>query len=120
MTIKKRIPKPPGGQLVCSDDQLAIVEVRNGEVFAECHSQPSKIQSVDPSVRPIAILNWSLSRITGERRSENQILTFQDQQILENERFVYIDRKNGYTITVEFKLPVAVKGRGDGGAFQTN
>ena len=119
MTIKKRIPKPPGGQLVCSDDQLAIVEVRNGEVFAECHSQPPSILRVAPSDRPVAILNWALSKITGERRPTSQILTHQDQQILESERFVYMDPKSGYMIVVEFKLPVAVKSRDGGGASET-
>ncbi len=110
MTIKKSIPKPPGGQLVCASDQLAIVEIRNGEVFAECHSPParmraSRFQSLSQTNKELTLSNWVLSEVIGQRRAPLQDLTEYDRQILLEKQYLKTDPVSGESTTIEFKLP---------------
>lgn len=111
MPNKKRIPKPPGGQLVCSNEQMAIVEVRNGEVFAECHDQPSKVRNAYGDEQMRFLMNWALARITGDKRPLGQNISDADYRILEAERYEYTD-KRGNEIVVEFRLPRSQAGGG--------
>lgn len=104
MPTRISIPKPPGGQLSCSDDQLAIVEIRNGEVFAECHSQPDSVVGATQLQRQIAINNWALSLITGKERSANQELSSYEREVLKTERYQYVDDR-GTVVIVWFRLP---------------
>ncbi|QEW24184.1 hypothetical protein LA6_006423 (plasmid) [Marinibacterium anthonyi] len=104
MSNKKRIPKSPGGQLVCSDEQMAIVEIRNGEVFAECHDQPSKVRKAFGDEQARFLMNWALERITGEERSLGQSISAEEFEILQSEHYEYTDSR-GNEVIVEFRLP---------------
>lgn len=115
MPTKKRIPKPPGGELVCSTNQMAIVEVRNGEVFAECHDAPSKVRSAIGSDQKLFLRNWALSIITREDRSLSQKLTESELEIIRSQKYEYRTRE-GFEIIVRFRLP-RLQSRGGSEAF---
>ena len=47
-------PNPPGGQIVCSDDQLAICGFRDGQFVGGCFAVPAYNS-----------MSWTLQTITG-------------------------------------------------------
>lgn len=108
MTTRKDFPKPPGGCLICSDEQLAIVEVINGEIFAECHSPPDNTMKSNNIMK-----NWALEKITKTERNLSQHISNDEQIMLREEKFNYIDI-NGNVVWVYFKLPTSM-GINDGG-----
>jgi hypothetical protein len=63
-------PNPPGGQIVCDDNQLAICGFRDGKVISGCFSIPANIIQVrEDQERSIVLSNWVLSMLTGADRS---------------------------------------------------
>ena len=93
-------PDPPGGQAVCSAEQLAICRVVNGKVQTECHSLPSGIARVGTE----ATQNWALSHITQVSRSLTQTLGVDDLSILNSGQ--YMDPRAGVEVT--FGLPAGM------------
>lgn len=55
-------PNPPGGQVVCEENQMAICIVQNGQSTYQCLSPISDIS-------PIVQINWALTQITGYARN---------------------------------------------------
>jgi len=92
-------PDPPGGQAVCSENQLAICRVIGGRVKTECHSPPEGVtaQGLD------ALHNWALSHITRSTRTLGQSMSIADHAILGSGR--YIDPITGEEVT--FGLPTS-------------
>ena len=83
-------PNPPGGQVVCSDDQLAMCGIRNGEIVSGCFDMP--LWENDPVV-------WAVFQITNVRKS---VVTYGDVQMLRSERY-------GNLLTgdhIIFRLPI--------------
>ena len=115
MPTKKRIPNPPGGELVCSTNQMAIVEVRNGEVFAECHDAPSKVRSATGSDQKLFLRNWALSVIMRKDRRPEEKITERELEILKSQRYEYISN-DGVDVIVQFRLP-RLQSRGGSEAF---
>jgi len=63
-------PKPPGGKVICSDDQLAMCGYQNGEITSGCFDRPGAIHAImDQKEKNLAVANWVLSKITGVDRS---------------------------------------------------
>lgn len=105
MANKKKIPNPPGGELVCSDNQMPIVKVRNGEVFAECHSEPDKATIAWSNDNPDIFINWALSVIKNDKeRMLNSNVAPRDYELLSSGEYSYID-DNYIEVVVRFKLP---------------
>jgi hypothetical protein len=66
-----RCPKPPGGKIECSDDQLAVCGYQNGEIVSGCYDRPAHVREIeDLPQRNLVLANWVISTITGEYRSD--------------------------------------------------
>lgn len=89
-------PEPPGGQVVCELNQIAICNIQNGQVRHFC---------LDPiqSIKPEATINWLIEQITGEYRSEINRITNQEIAFLVLGKYTSIERD------VTFSLPYDVK-----------
>src|SRR5260370_21619056 len=61
-------PTPPGGTVSCSNHQLAVCRIVDGQVRAECIDQPGQRSA-------LAISNWILSAVTGQERTARQRLS---------------------------------------------
>ncbi|OJJ12963.1 hypothetical protein BKI51_02535 [Alphaproteobacteria bacterium AO1-B] len=94
---------------------MAIVEVRNGEVFAECHDAPGKVRSATGSDQKLFLRNWALSVITREDRSLSETITHQELEILRSQKYEYIN-EDGFEVIVQFRLP-RLQSRGGSEAF---
>jgi hypothetical protein len=105
MSNKQPIPNPPGGELVCADNQLAVVHVINGEVFAECHSEPNGLRRAEQGDSVPAFLNWAMGIILKQRRPLEQQITPADYAIIDSRAHSYF-RLNGDHVQVNFSLPL--------------
>ena len=66
-------PKPPGGQVTCSDNQLAVCGYRNGQIVSGCYDQPASARLLkDESERSLTVANWALSVIIGMSRDAHE------------------------------------------------
>src|ERR1043165_6122799 len=64
-------PKPPGGSITCSDEQLAICGYQNGEIVSGCFDRPNHLQFIRADdERTLGVANWALSVIVGVGRSD--------------------------------------------------
>lgn len=98
-------PNPPGGRVVCRQDQLAICRVRDGRVESECIDPPSGDFGRTDKQRNTAVRNWALSVITDTERTSYHIFTAQDHSILSEG--TYFNRDTGELVT--FSLPISMK-----------
>jgi hypothetical protein len=96
-------PNPPGGQAVCSEDQLAICRVENGIAYTECIDQPEEVRVGDDQ----ALNNWVLSHVLGQTRRPTDRISPTEAQILRGGVFTIPGTKN----SVSFRVPL-VKPRG--------
>ncbi len=63
-------PNPPGGQIVCEDNQFGMCGYEDGKRIGGCLNVPYAISKIeDRRQRTIATVNWILSELTGELRS---------------------------------------------------
>ena len=59
------IDNPPGGSLTCSDDQMGIVDVIGGSVYAQCVSVPGTATKDNDEVKAAQwLMAASLVKIT--------------------------------------------------------
>lgn len=89
-------PDPPGGQVACEPNQMAVCIVKNGRARTQC------LDPID-SDRSSAIVNWSLTEITGIARSQDETITEDDIKILFSQ--MYFE----YETMVTFILPMSIK-----------
>ncbi|HVI43415.1 MAG TPA: hypothetical protein VM802_01030 [Chitinophaga sp.] len=68
-------PLPPGGQVVCERNQMAICIVRNGQAIHQC-LDPGSIKG------DAALLNWALAQITGRESLRTNSVHPPDLQML--------------------------------------
>lgn len=101
-------PDPPGGQVVCDSDQIAICRVKNGRAEYLCISPPRAIQlAVERQGFDrgnLAVANWVLSVVTGEDRDPEQSLSGYDLHVLDQEQYETGDG------TITFRLPTGLLG----------
>lgn len=102
MEKKCACANPPGGEITCSDDQLAICGVIDGKLVVGCFDKPSSVTQIENENRRItASANWVLSRIMGAARSPDQEITSQDLVILSASEYNSQDQKT----SVKFSIP---------------
>jgi hypothetical protein len=83
--MEKKCPcaNPPGGEITCSDDQLAICGVIDGELVVGCFDRPSTVMHIaNEDRRTAALANWVLSQVTGAARNPDHEISPQEQAIL--------------------------------------
>ena len=90
-------PTPPGGQAVCSEEQLAICRVVNGVVSTECLDPPAAVLRAGTQ----ALKNWILSKVTNFSRSSADLVGRQEEGWLSSGKFV----DPSTNTTVRFSLP---------------
>lgn len=88
-------PDPPGGQVICESHQLAICIVKNGKATQQC-LDPIKTDN------PLELVNWTLSKITGTKRSPENSISTKDINILLNQKYVHSGA------TTIFRLPDSI------------
>lgn len=67
-----KCPKPPGGQVSCSHDQLAVCGYRDGEIVSGCFDRPAHVGFVlDKNERNLVVANWVVSMISDTAREEH-------------------------------------------------
>jgi hypothetical protein len=95
-------PKPPGGTITCSDDQLAICGYRNGQIESGCFDRPAHIRSEsNEALRNLLLCNWALSIIRGIDRSDYTSIQPDELSILRNGLY----RAEGTGETLRFSIP---------------
>lgn len=105
-------PMPPGGSIVCNDDQLAMCGYQNGQIVSGCFDPPQAIAALPTrNQRIVARNNWVLQEITGEHRSFDQRITPQENRILLSGEYV-----NARGERLSFVIPTKVRASGEGGA----
>jgi len=102
MAKKIPIPKPPGGELSCSNKQMGVVRVKNGEVFATCYDPPLVGTSKDD---PLEMLNWAMETITEQKRDPFDSIGRKDIKVLMSGEYEETDRYGELVLRVRFRLP---------------
>jgi hypothetical protein len=103
-SMEKKCPcaNPPGGEITCSDDQLAICGVIDGELVVGCFDKPSSVMQIEnKDRRTAAVANWVLSRITGTTRNPDREISSEEQVILGASAYTSRDG----TTRVKFSIP---------------
>ena len=93
-------PNPPGGQIVCREDQLAICGFRDGKLISGCFDKP-KAAFLTEQDNFQFLANWAVTMITGEPRSRHNPLSFKELSILRSGRY-QDDRTKS---VIRFSLP---------------
>lgn len=93
-------PTPPGGQVNCGADQLAICRVKDGQVQSECVDQPKYLATLRPDERDTVRGNWALRIITGAYRQEDQELSDEDRRVLLSGKYRSDDGRENVTFTL--------------------
>jgi hypothetical protein len=100
---------PPGGNITCNDDQLAICGVIDGKIVAGCFDPPPSVAQIPGGpTKAIAMANWALSQITGESRDSRAEVTDQEFSILSSGKYVNPSTKE----EVSFSLPADAEAGG--------
>lgn len=66
---------PPGGQIVCEPNQIAVCGVIEGVIRRECLDPPS-------GGSPTSLINWTLGKITNEYRNADTAISINDLHTL--------------------------------------
>lgn len=102
--MEKKCPcaDPPGGDITCSDDQLAICGVIDGKLVVGCFDRPNSIMRLDTeNRRTVALANWVLSRVMGTARSPDELISHEEMATLRAGVYNKADSKT----KVKFSLP---------------
>jgi hypothetical protein len=63
-------PNPPGGHIVCEDNQFGMCSYQSGKQIGGCKDIPSAIAKImNTADRNLALVNWILGEITGQSRA---------------------------------------------------
>ena len=94
-------PNPPGGQITCSPDQLAVCGFRDGKIVSGCFDRPEHARLVeDEDARYLLLANWVLSVVSGTLRSDTDPIGVMEYDALRNGRFFGRDGE-----VVKFSVP---------------
>ena len=96
-------PNPPGGQIVCEDNQFGMCGYQDGKRIGGCQNIPDAIALIKSRrERTLATVNWVLSQLTGENRSPGDEVGAEELEML----------RSGSTtrgsLTVRFSLPASI------------
>lgn len=95
-----RCPTPPGGRVVCADNQMPMCFVdADGNVHTGCFNRPRT------ALLAHQVENWILALVTDEPRNPDTTISSLDRIVL---RAGFYERPDGTRVT--FKIP-----RNDGG-----
>jgi|SRR5215472_14123513 len=110
MTRACNCPEPPGGSIICNDDQLAVCSYQDGKIVAGCYDAPAAVNGMRiASERNRALSNWALQVITGKDRSLDQPITSSELSILNSGQYV---NERGEQTTFVLPAKMSVSGRG--------
>ena len=94
-------PNPPGGQITCSPDQLAVCGFRDGKIVSGCFDRPKRAGLVkDEDARYLLLANWVLSVVSGTPRSDADPINVREYDALRGGRFIGPDGE-----VVKFSVP---------------
>lgn len=102
--MEKKCPcaNPPGGEITCSDDQLALCGVIDGELVVGCFERPSGVMQLqNEDVKAAALANWVLSRIMGTARKLDREISSDELVILRASEYTSWDKST----RVKFSIP---------------
>jgi hypothetical protein len=107
-------PDPPGGDLKCPDDQLAICGYQNGKNASGCYERPAYVRLLTtirdfddpgtPRLDDLVLSNWIISTITGSRRAEADPV--EDRHLAMLRRGEYKNERTGEV--TKFSLPRSI------------
>jgi hypothetical protein len=81
---------PPGGEITCNVNQLALCGIIDGKLVVGCFDQPvSVMQMQSVKAKSNALANWILTRVTGIARNDSQEISGDDFDILTSGRYVH-------------------------------
>lgn len=90
-------PKPPGGQVVCENNQLALCIIENGEVILRCMNPPQN--RFYQQYNSLNLVNWTLESITSQHRELEQYVEIQELNMLKTGYFEDFRKKVNFTLT---------------------
>jgi hypothetical protein len=94
--------QPPGGTIVCNDDQLAICGVVDGKIVAGCFDPPASVMAFpEGQARETALANWAFEKVTGQVRNLRTELSGEEFDILASGK--YENPKTGEQVS--FTMP---------------
>jgi hypothetical protein len=102
--MEKKCPcaNPPCGEITCSDDQLAICSVINGEPVVGCFDKSSSVMLIENvDSKNAALANWVLSRVMGTIRDPNRAISPDEGAILGASEYTSKDKAT----SVKFSTP---------------
>lgn len=95
-------PSPPGGHIVCEDDQFGMCAWKDGKKVGGCLDVPRDVVRIEDSrARNIATLNWVLTKITGQVRAYDQTIDEGELKMLQSGEYATPDGKH----VARFMLP---------------
>ena len=98
---------PPGGLAICEPNQFALCHVRDGVAEMRCLNPPARGgENKAEWIQHTA--NWALSAIMGSDRSDDDVVSQQDLQILNSGRWENVAADDVVTV-VTFSLPEKVR-----------
>jgi len=97
-------PNPPGGHIVCEDDQFGMCAFVNGRQVGGCLSLPATLAVIaNYDERNVSTVNWILSTLTGIGRSWTAPVSSAEVKLLSSGSYT---NKSGQT--VHFSLPAGL------------
>jgi hypothetical protein len=95
-------PKPPGGSIQCSDEQLAVCGYQDGQIVSGCFDRPAYVLSIiNDNQKNLVLANWVISRITGITRDDHAPLERELSAMLAGSRY----RNDETGEVIRFSLP---------------
>ena len=112
-------PKPPGGQINCPPNQMAVCRVVNGVAVGDCIDPPSFAHDTSGVVTPEArdsearfLRKWAYTEITGLQPASRQALLPSELAILKSG--IFEDPSRGlrvtFTLPPEFRTALRLEG----------
>lgn len=96
-------PHPPGGQIVCEDNQFAMCAFQDGKKIGGCLNIPDAIAIIGGRrERTTAVVNWVLSELTGMYRSAGDEVNESELEMLRSQSMA----RDG--TVVHFSLPASI------------
>src|ERR1700676_271967 len=97
-------PHPPGGHIVCEDNQFGMCAYKDGEKVGGCLNIPGAIMSIeDRQEGNLATTNWVLSELTVIQRDQYEQIYADVLEILRSGQYT---NRQGHV--VRFSLPEGI------------
>lgn len=94
-------PNPPGGYIICEDNQFGMCAYKDGKQVGGCQTPPGALVRIeDHQERNLALINWVLSVLSGEARSRDEQVSYSEREMLRSGKFTGEDG-----VVILFSLP---------------